>query len=339
MEVKKEKHTREILRILQSNPRPMGSIQVAEELRERGAPINPRMVRNYLRVLDQAGFTINLGRRGRRLTELGRSEVEQGSVFERVGVVASRIDELAYRMTFDLTRRLGNVVLNVSLIEESFIDRAAEILAEVSHAGLGMGRLIALAYPGSVLAEQIVPPGKVAIGTVSAVNFNGVMIKAGIPVSSGFGGLLEYQDGQPRRMVHFIEYAGTTLNPFEVFARGRMTSVLSVVRTGRGVIGATYREVPAAALAEVKPLLRRMEDLGLGGAIMVGAARQPLFEIPLRHGSAGILIPAGLNPAVALQEAGIPVENVPMAGLCEFGKLASLGQQITAILSRAYRSP
>ena len=84
-----------ILHILQQSGNPVGSGVLAQRLHQEGISLKPRMIRNYLQAMDQAGFTENLGRRGRRITERGRSELESGIIIDKVGLMATRIDELA----------------------------------------------------------------------------------------------------------------------------------------------------------------------------------------------------------------------------------------------------
>jgi repressor of nif and glnA expression len=103
-----------------------------------------------------------------------------------------------------------------------------------------------------------------------------------------------------------------------------MTSVQEASRTGHGLIGASFREVPAVALPHVQKVIQQMDEAGLGGLVLVGEPSRPLLEIPVDQGRAGIVVAAGLNPIAAVQETGIPTESRAMARLCEFGDLVSL---------------
>ena len=103
-----------------------------------------------------------------------------------------------------------------------------------------------------------------------------------------------------------------------------MTSVLAAARTGNGLVGASFREVPAAALLHVQTILQQMDEAGLGGMVLVGAPGCDLLDIPVKHGRAGLVVMVGLNPLAAIEEAGIPAENRALARLGEFGSLVSL---------------
>lgn len=313
-----------ILRILEEAGRPLGSTKIARGLRVVGVDLAERMVRNYLAETDRQGLTVNLGRRGRRITDAGRRELAAAGAIEKVGFIDARGEELAYRMTFDPRRRRGTVILNVSTVPRARLVEARRIVAEVVRAGLGMGRIGLIDGSGGTVPGLPARPDEAAISTVCALTLNGLLASAGVPIVSRFGGLLEMQDGAARRFTHIIEYAGTTLDPIEIFIKARMTRVRDAVRTGSGIIGASFREVPAVALPQVQKVLERMDEVGLGGMVVVGDPSRPLAEIPVGQGRAGLIIAAGLNPIAAVQEAGIATENRAMARLREFADLEPL---------------
>ncbi|MBE3123587.1 MAG: hypothetical protein IMZ65_02155, partial [Planctomycetes bacterium] len=64
-----------ILRVLDEAGRPLGGAKLARGLQRAGIQLEQRMVRNYLEAMDAAGLTVNLGRRGRQLTDHGRREL------------------------------------------------------------------------------------------------------------------------------------------------------------------------------------------------------------------------------------------------------------------------
>ena len=313
-----------ILRILEEAGRPLGGAKVARALHRAGIRLEQRMVRNYLDAMDAAGLTVNLGRRGRQLTDHGRRELAAAGVVDKIGFIDARGDELAYNMTLDLKRSRGTVILNVSTIPAAYLDDARRQMAPVIRARLGMGHFGLITKTGEGVPGLALAAGRAAIGTICSMTLNGLLRAEGIPVVSKFGGLLEIRDSKPLRFTHIIHYAGTTLDPLEVFIKAQMTSVLAAARTGCGLIGASFREVPAAALPRVEKVVRRMDEAGLGGLVLVGEPSRPLLEIPINHGRVGIVVAAGLNPMAAVQEAGIPTENTALARLCPLENLTSL---------------
>jgi repressor of nif and glnA expression len=297
-----------ILKALRDIQKPAGATRIQEQLRADGLDLQPRTVRFYLLQLDREGLTRCVSRRaGRELTPEGRHELECANVLRKVGFIGARIDSLVYRMTYDLDAGTGSIVGNVALIPRSSLVRALEVMRPVFVRRLGMGTKLAIVQDRENFGGAAVPDEQIALGTVCSVTTNGVLLKQGIPVTSRFGGLMELKDGKPVRFVALIEYSGTTLDPLEAFIRAGMTQVRECVRTTSGVIGVSFREIPAAAVPEVRRLKEQMEERGLDGILAIGSPNQPLFGIPVGDGRAGLIVKGGLNPIAALQEANVPV--------------------------------
>jgi len=312
-----------ILRALRDAGRPLGASRLARDLEAMGIDMSQRTVRYYLAMLDREGLTRSCGKRGREITPLGEQEVANSFVAEKVGFIAAKMDELACQMTFHSRRRSGTVIMNLSLVPAAHIQEAVVEMTAAFEAGLGMGRFVAVGRPGEVLGRHRVAEGQFAIGTVCSVSINGILLSEGIPAASRFAGLLEISDGQPVRFTEMIHYDGTSLDPLEVFISGRLTSVRQAARTGHGVIGASFREIPAVAAPRVRKVCARLAQIGLGGILLVGKPNRPLLEVPVPEGRAGLVVVGGLNPLAAVQEAGIPTHNKALTGLYEFERLAS----------------
>lgn len=314
-----------ILKVLKENNQPLGSTAIGRHLADWGIDLRDRMIRNYLKITDQSGWTINLGRRGRALTDLGRKELEVGIAIDKVGFVASRVDELSYKMTFDEQRLTGTVILNNSIIKAPYpLDTILGEIRGVMRAKLGMGRLLLMAHPGQNVLNINIPEDHVAVATICSVTLNGVLLRQGIAMTSRFGGLLELHDGRPVRFRHIINYDGSTLDPLEIFIKGKMTSVREAAWTGTGVIGASFREIPTIALPAAQDVIQKLDQLGLGGVLMVGKPNQPLLDIPVSSGRVGIIVAGGLNPIAALEEIGIATQSSALHSLCEFYRLQSI---------------
>jgi hypothetical protein len=273
--------------------------------------------------MDREGLTQPVSRRaGRRVTEQGYGELQHANIVEKVGFVASRIDSLLYRMSYDLRTAAGTIVTNLALIPKSFLMRAVEDMKPVFARRLGMGTRLAVAREGETFGAATVPAGMVALGTVCSVTASGILLKHGIPVTSRFGGLMEMREGKPLRLTALIEYGGTTLDPLEVFIRARMTRVRDCARTGNGVIGVSFREVPATALPEVRRIKKATEQQGLDGILAIGYPNQPLFDIPVEEGRAGLIVNGGLNPVAALCEAHADVQFYSLHEIEDAGRFS-----------------
>ena len=321
MDIDAQRKISAILKILADAGQPLGSTHIAEELQTLGIDLKQRMVRYYLQQMDENGLTENLGRAGRRITEQGLKELDTAVVIDKVGFVSARVDDLAYQMSFDPGLRTGSVILNVSTIPAPRFAQAARLINLVMDAGLGMGKFVAVGNPGEDMPGASVPPGRIAIGTLCSVTLNGVLRQAGIPTSSRFGGLLELQEGKPLRFTQIINYDGTTLDPVEIFIKGKMTRVAQAAKTGAGTIGASFREIPAAALPAAQRVIEGLARRGLAGVLSVGRPGRPLLDIPVQQGRAGLIVAAGLNPLAAVEEAGVQTVSHAMAALHEFADL------------------
>ncbi len=322
MREKTEEKRLAILRILREAERPLGSSAITERLSAMGHDISERTVRFHLLDMDKAGLTENLGRNGRAVTQRGTDELDDARGFEKVGILSAKIDQMTYKMDFDLASKTGTVVLNVSLIERADLARAIPLMRRVFAAGYAMGNLITLLRPGEQVGQSPIPEGKVGIGTVCSITVNGVLVAHGIPTNSRFGGLLELRDHKATRWAEFINYDGTTLDPLEIFIRSVMTDYVGATKTGNGLIGASFREVPADSREHVLELGRRMDQVGLGGVFMIGWPGRPLLEIPVSEGRLGLVVVGGLNPVAILEEQGLRVHRTgALAGLIAYARL------------------
>ena len=313
-----------ILRVLDMAEGPLGARLIAQRLHEYGVELSERAVRYHLQLMDGRGLTQGLGEPGRVITDQGRMELREARVGDKVGFVVSRIDALAYRATYDLNNGQGDIILNISLIPKNEFRRSVEIMREVFRAGYSMGELVAVAGESERLGEMLVPAGYQAFGTVCSVTLNGVLLKQGIPVESRFGGLLQIQERSPLRFTELIDYAGTTLDPLEIFIAGKLTSVTEASRTGDGKIGASFREAPALSLGQINGLLAGMREAKLGGVIAIGRPSHPLLDIPVGVDMVGLIVIGGLTPLAAVQEAGVPVINKAMSTLVPYTQLVSI---------------
>ena len=314
-----------ILKVLHRINRPAGASQVEELLRGWGVDLSERSIRLYLFQLDAEGLTQLQSRRaGRVLTAKGRAEIEKGDVLERMGFISGQIDELTYRMGFSLRSGMGTLVVNTTLLAAREEVAALDIVRPVFAARLGMGTRLLVLRAGAIYdlrRAAVVPRGKIAMVTVCSVTLNGILLKEGIPVTSRFGGLLEFRNRTPSRFVELLEYGGTTQDPLELFIRAKMTRVRQCESTGNGIVGASFREFPSVALPAVLKIRDQLRLVGLDGILAVGVPNQPLFGSPVGEGRTGMVVLGGLNPAAALEEAGIASENRSLAGLLEYQKL------------------
>ena len=318
-----EKKTVAILKVLSESSEPLGSITIARELESHGVHLSERTVRYHLRIADERGFTRPLGRDGRMITPEGMQELNSALATEQVGFVIERIELLAFQTTFDPQLRSGRVGINTSLFPKDKFKKALRAMREAFGADLCVSDRVGIATEGEKLGDVVVPEGKVGLATVCSGIINGVLLKAGIPMESRFGGILEVRNSTPRRFVAIINYAGTSVDPSGAYIKAKMTGVREAAATGSGRILANFREVPAPARPRVESILAQLKAAGIGGVVRVGETSEPVCQIPVGLNKVGIILLGGMNPVAAAEEAGIEADNVLEAGMAQFEGLVS----------------
>jgi HTH-type transcriptional regulator, global nitrogen regulator NrpRI len=325
MDLDTQKKIVNILKILQNKKNFAGSKDIARQLTTFGDFLPERTVRYYLKVCDKLGYTKKVSQRaGRIITEKGKDEISNAFVLEKVGIVASKIDTLGYSMRFSLKKK-GDIILNISIMDKNDFHRNKDLVRSVFEAGIAMGDFILLSENLEDFAglekKYSDKKDRLLVGTVCSITLNGILLSQRIIVNSRFGGLLEMRNGIPYRFVELINYNGTTLDPIEIFLRGRMTSVRDYLMTGNGKIAASFREVPVAAYYEVLKIRKFLEKMSLNGILAIGKPGMPLCDIPVTTGMFGIIVCGGLNPIAPLVESGVDVDNYALRTLYDFNKL------------------
>lgn len=310
-----------ILQLLGTSTQPLTGLKITRALAERGHTFSERTVRFYLQLLDEEGLTKAIGKKGRVITARGRTELEGVSVLKRVGYMSAKIDQLTFQMDFDLALRTGKVVVNVAIMPVDLLRHYATEICEVFQCGYSMGTLMGLIASGQSVGDMVVPDGMIGFCTVCSITLNGVLLKHGVPTRSLFSGLLQLRDGEPEGFAEVINYDGTTVDPLQLFIRGRMTDYDGAVKTGTGRIGAGFREVPAESYELVMGLTEKLNRIGLGGFLKVGRPSQPLLNIPVNEGCSGAIVIGGLNPVARLEESGEIIQAYALAGLMEYNTL------------------
>ena len=310
-----------ILSILDKHPTVVGSREISRQLKLRGVEITERTVRYYLKMLDKKGYTEVFGKEGRKITAAGREELKHSLVSDKIGFVISKIETLSYMTTLDMATMEGDVILNISYFPRKHLRQALRLLKPAFSSPYVMSDRVILAPEGEKIGDVVVPKGMVGLGTICSVTINGIFLKAGIPVASRFGGVVETANGKPLRFVSLISYDGSSLDPLEVFIKSKMTAVSKAVAGGAGRILASYREIPVVCLDKAKKLARTLEDRGIRGILLIGGPNKPLLEVPVGLDRAGIVIVGGLNPVAVLEEHGIATESKAMSTLFEYSQL------------------
>ena len=321
-----------ILKVLNSLQKPAGSVVIAKLLKERGVELSERAVRYHLKLTDEQGLTqLVRGRDGRIITEKGLHEIQSALVVDKVGLSISRIEQLAYRTSVDLENLNGLVPVNISFFSEDTFPDAVRSMSPIFENGFCVSNLIAVAGGGQYLGDVLVPEGNIGLATVCSIVVNGALLKAGIPMDSRFGGILQLQNHKPVRFTEMIYYNGSSLDPSEIFIKARMTSVRDAATTGDGEILANFREIPAICQPLAERIVQNLRNAGFNGVLVTGNVSENICEISIDLNRIGIILVGGLNPVAAAAEAGIEVENRSMSSVIEYRKLVSYREALNEI--------
>ena len=361
-----EKKRLAILKILKDSGVPVPGSLITEELNRMGNEISERTVRFHLLEMDREGLTRSAGKQGRIISEKGIHELSIARIYDKVGFLTARIDDMTARSTYNITSGEGSIIVNVSMIKNSDLPEAVELLFDSFSSGYTMGELVAVFEPGSrnhetdlrlnneksrtmrdrsdfsvkakksnktegfsinaaspVSSAVYIPWGYTGIGTVSSININSILLKKGIPVKSVFGGILEIAEKTPVRFLEIIKYAGTSIDPLEVFIKGKMTDIKGVCKSGTGKIGASFIEFPESCRKSVIEVNSQIEGEGLGGLFAAGWPGKELFDIPVNEGRVGGVVTGGLNAVAYLEENGIPVKSSALSALVDIKQMFS----------------
>lgn len=313
-----------MLDILRDSKVPLGARVISQKLKENGVALSERTVRYHLKILDERGFTQCIGRDGRIILKRGVEEAQNALVAEKVGMVSAKMDALSFLTTLDLERQTGNVVINLTFIPEKQFAHAKKILGEVFKASLCVSSRVKLMKTGEKINNSTVPAGKMGIATVCGATLNGILLKYFIPMYSRFGGILEMKNGNFVRFTEIINYDGTSIDPAEIFLKGKMANVYDAAKYKKGKVLAGFREVPACASAQLERVLELFKKAGFRGIAGVGAPGQPLFEVEPSAGRVGVVILGGLNPIAALEECGIETQSYANKDVMEYSTMANL---------------
>ncbi len=310
-----------ILKILSEQKAIIGSRELSRMLKLHGVLLTERTVRYHLKILDEKGFTQVFGKEGRKITRRGREELSRSHVSSRVGFILSKIENLSFRTSFDIDKGTGEMVVNVSYFPETDAREAIKVMKKVFSSPYVMSDKVVMAHAGEIIGNREIPEGKIGIGTMCTITINSVLQKAGIPVTSRFGGLLQVTPEGPKRFTAIVSYEGSSLDPHLIFIKSKMTSVNDLVSHGEGSILASFREIPVACLAQADEIKTKLKEYGIGGILTIGEPNSQLLEIPVGLDRAGLCVVGGLNPLAALEESGIDTTSAAMSDLVEYSEL------------------
>ncbi|MCK9632822.1 MAG: NrpR regulatory domain-containing protein [Methanoregula sp.] len=314
--IRTERKYIEILRILKEHEGPVGAKRLSELMSERGFILSDRAVQYYLSYLDTMGFTEKVGNHGRILTPIGLEETGNALVDDRIGFIISKLERLAYRNTFDPVTSTGDVAYNLSIVPLESAEKIKTAFDEVVRAGCGFFNSYRM-----IDQDPRIPHGHVGFITICSISMDGVFQRKGIPVRMAFGGRLEIEKGTPRQFRDLIAYRGTTIDPLELFISSGLTSISAFARTKTGIALANVREVPCAALPQIRETIDLMNACGFVFPVALG---NQVFNLPHNPYRLSIVAFSGMNYIANAVEHGIQIKTEIGAGNIAFSKIIDM---------------
>ncbi|MBW6471033.1 MAG: DUF128 domain-containing protein [Methanosarcinaceae archaeon] len=239
---------------------------------------------------------------------------------------SSKIEDLMFKTTFDPNTGKGDVIVNVSFIDEKSRDEVFDIFKMVLTSGLSVTSYVKILNQGDLIGETVIEKGKIGIATVCSITIDGVLLKAGIPIKPKLGGIVQIRDGKPVRFTDVLTYASTTIDPLEVLMSQKLTSITHVIRTSNGNILANLREGPMAARDDIEHILSDLVDVGFSGILEVSEPNTSILDVPVERDHLGIVVIGGTNPMAAVQESGISIHTNAMSTLIDISELIHIDE-------------
>jgi repressor of nif and glnA expression len=294
----------EILRVLSEYNEPVGSTLLARELRKKGFLLSERTVRYHLQLLELKGLAEGHARNGRMITAQGLRELTRAMAYYRMGFITTRYLSMACAVTYHPNTCLGEVVVNVSMVEKGRYNDVLGVVELLREKQLLTAPYIKILEEGEEYRNIYVPEGQLALFTVCDLAIDGILLNLGIPILFKYGGLVQFVNNQPVRFVDLISYAGTTIPPLEVFLYRNTTSILSMVQAGSGMIPASLREIPATTREKAEEILEYLKKQKWHGVLKFGRPNESILGVPVAMDRVGLSMVGDLTPAALLREMG-----------------------------------
>ncbi|MBN2014177.1 MAG: DUF128 domain-containing protein [Candidatus Altiarchaeota archaeon] len=320
MEIVTDRTEYEILSVLDRKNRAVTSAEIERELQKIGIDLSRRRITQYLELLDSKGFSENHGRDGRLITAAGKEEKRKAMVHTKLNYVIDEIIQLSTEMSFDLEKKKGNVVANLSLFDAEKETEVFKLLEKICMDLNFAPPFVATAHEGEDILDYRVPEGKMALITISSTILDGIFLNSGIYTIVKYGGMAEFFDKKPQRFVYLVPTKDCSVDPFEDFLLKGMTEIRSVAETGHGFIPVDYREYPGTSILAVRDKLRKIAEI-FGGLYLIGKPAHPFLGVLPTENYAGVSALGGEFLIFALGEYGITSDTRFVFSLIDFKEL------------------
>ena len=210
-------------------------------------------------------------------------------------------------MDFDIEKRKGDLIANVSYVSKDRLDESLSIMEETYN---NNPKYINSYYK---LVDHPTDNGKIGIATICSLSVDGILINNGIMSTPKYGGLLELTE--PPLFIDLISYSGTTVDPHKIFLSKNMTSISRKI--GPNKILASIKEIPYISRDHAVELLDILKNIGFS-IYKVGKPREIVYNSKVDNYNFGVITGGGLNSIGAVKEKGIDIEVKAIEKLIPF---------------------
>lgn len=220
---------------------------------------------------------------------------------------------LIQQVNFDVEKRKGDIIANVSYIHRDDLDSALKIMEDTFN---NNPKFI---NPYYNILEHPTDDSKLGIATICSLSIDGLLINNGIMSTPKYGGLLELTE--PPLFIDLISYNGTTVDPHKIFLSKKMTSITGNI--GPNKILASVKEIPYISRDYAVYLLDILNNIGFS-IYKIGKPRELVYNAKVDNYNFGVICGGGLNTIGAIKEKGIDVEVKAIEKLLPFEKMDRL---------------
>ena len=231
----------------------------------------------------------------------------------KIPFLLSKTWNLIQQVTFDVEKRKGDIISNVSYINSDDLDSALDIMEETYN---NNPKYI---NPYYKVIEHPTDDDKIGIGTICSLSIDGILIDNGIMSNPKYGGLLELTE--PPLFIDLISYNGSTEDPHKIFLAKNMTSITRNI--GPNKILASFKEIPYISRDYSVYLLDILSKIGFS-IYKIGKPRELTYNAKADNYNFGVVTGSGLNSIGAIKEKGIDVEVKAIEKLLPFEKMDRL---------------
>ena len=231
----------------------------------------------------------------------------------KISFLLSKTWNLIQQVNFDIEKRKGDIISNVSYMDKDDIDRALDIMEETYNDN---PKYI---NPYYKIINHPTDDSRIGLATICSLSIDGILIDNGIMSNPKYGGLLELTE--PPLFIDLISYNGSTEDPHKLFIAKNMTSITK--NNGPNKILASFKEIPYISREQSVQLLDILNNVGFS-IYKIGKPREVTYNAKADNYNFGIVTGSGLNTIGAIKEKGIKVKVKAIEKLLPFEKMNRL---------------